>query len=391
MINIKFGKSVWNASQILFDITLVLWTVFSILFNYTTLSEAVGRNLTVLLYYVDGLAIIFLLFKVFFFTRYQSKELISILFILGTTFITYLQSGSRNMLILALFIIASKDIELNTTFRTMYKANFVLLCSIVLCSLMGILPNNITGRVSIRSCLGFIHPNNYGAMIINVTLLILFCNWENMKLRYWIIIIGLFCVDIIYPKSKTAYYIIILAILLYFATIKFSSKWIKSIFRIILKWLPVIILSVTIILTYMYIKEDSRAITINKILTTRVYQMSYYWQTYSVTLFGQHLNTVSSFEANSVNAMHALDNSYLNILLGSGVIIFILLVGSFLYLAAKATRMKNYKIACIIVIVFFWGFMETSIYKLEFNVVVLLLQVVLYSQSYFTKEGKIGV
>lgn len=391
MIKIKLGRSVCNASQIIFDATLVVWTVFSILFNYTTISTAVGRDLTILLYYVDGLAIVFLLFKLFFFTRYQSKELIIIFFILGTTFMTYLQSSSRNMFILALFIIASKDIELRTTFRTMYKANLVLLCSIIFCSMIGVLPNNITGRESIRSCLGFIHPNNYGAMIINVTLLIFFCNWENMKLRHWFIIIGLFCIDVMYPKSKTAYYIIILAILLYFATRKYSSEWIKSIFRVVLKWSPVIILIATIALTYMYIRGDFIAITINKILTTRIYQMTYYWQTYSVTLFGQHLNTVSSFEANSLNAMHALDNSYLNILLGSGVIIFILIVGSLLYLVVKATKMKNYKIACIIACVFFWGFMETSIYKVEFNVIVLLLQVVLYNQNYFIKEGKIGV
>ena len=138
---------------------------------------------------------------------------------------------------------------------------------------------------------------------------------------------------------------------------------------------------------YLYTVVDQKKL--NEMLTTRIYQMSYFWQTYSITLFGQYLNTVSSSAANSLNAMHALDNSYLNILLGSGVIIFILFVGSLLYMAVKATRMKNYKIACIVACVFFWGFMETAIYKLEFNAIILLLQTVLYNQNYLLgKDGK---
>lgn len=389
MTYIKLGRSEWEASQVVFDTTLLIWTILTILFNYTTLGIALGRDLTMLLYYVNRIALIFLLIKVIFMTKYRSNEIIAILIILGAAFMTYLQSGSIVMLILAAFIVASKDVKIDTTFQKMYKANLVLLCLIVLCALIGILPNKVTGVTSSRACLGFMHPNNYGAMIISVILLMLYCDWENMKLRHWIIIIGLFGMDVMFPKSKTAYYVIAFAVLLYFASREFSGEYIKSILRTILKWVPIVILIATIALTYMYINGYSIAVKLNEMLTTRIYQMSYFWQTYSITLFGQYLNTVSSSAANSLNAMHALDNSYLNILLGSGVIIFILFVGSLLYMAVKATRMKNYKIACIVACVFFWGFMETAIYKLEFNAIILLLQTVLYNQNYLLgKDGK---
>lgn len=389
MTYIKLGRSEWEASQVVFDTTLLIWTILTILFNYTTLSIALGRDLTMLLYYVNRIALIFLLIKVLFMTKYRSNEMIAILIILGAAFMTYLQSGSIVMLILAAFIAASKDVKIDTTFQKMYKANLVLLCLIVFCSLIGILPNKVTGVTSSRACLGFMHPNNYGAMIISVILLMLYCNWENMKLKHWIIIIGLFGMDVMFPKSKTAYYVVVFAVLLYVATREFSGEYIKSILRTILKWVPIVILIATIALTYMYINGYSIAVKLNEMLTTRIYQMSYFWQTYSITLFGQYLNTVSSSAANSLNAMHALDNSYLNILLGSGVIIFILFVGSLLYMAVKATKMKNYKIACIVACVFFWGFMETAIYKLEFNTIILLLQTVLYNQNYLLgKDGK---
>ena len=164
--------------------------------------------------------------------------------------------------------------------------------------------------------------------------------------------------------------------------------YIKKFLRFLLKWIPAVILVATIMLTYMYINGHSFALVINELFTTRIYQMSFYWQNYPVTLFGQHLDTVSSFEANSLNAMHALDNSYLNILLGAGIIIFLLLVGSLLYLAIKAVQGRNYKIACIIVCIFFWGFMETSIYKLEFNTMILLIGSVLYNYSLLGEDGE---
>lgn len=389
MTYIKIGKHRHNASQLLYDITLLMWTSLTIIFNYTTAGEAIGGDLMSLLYYINRGTIVLLFIKSFFLTRYSKIQLIVNIAILVVSALNYYQSGSVVMLILAIFIVALKDIDLTITFQRMCKLDIILLCLVVFFAFVGIIPNRITGTESARFCLGFLHPNNYGSMIISAVLLIMYCNWNELKARHWFVIIGLLGLDFAFPKSKTAYFIIILMIVLYFVVTKVSGVYIKKFLGFLLKWIPAIILVATIMLTYMYISGYSFALVINELFTTRIYQMSFYWQNYSVTLFGQHLDTVSSFEANSLNAMHALDNSYLNILLGAGVIIFLLLVGSLLYLAIKAVQGRNYKTACIIVCIFFWGFMETSIYKLEFNTMILLIGTVLYNNySLLRKDGE---
>lgn len=389
MIYIKMGKNKYNASQLLFDITLLMWTSLTIIFNYTTLGEAIGCDLLPLLYYVNRIALVFLLIKAILMTRYNKRQLIINIIILGVTIMTYYQSGSVVMLVLAMFLVASKDVDLNITFQRMCKWDIVLLCFIVSFSLAGIIPNRMTGVTSSRSSLGFLHPNNFGSMIINVILLVMYLNWGDLKARHWIVIAGLIGLDFMYPKSKTAYFIIVLIVALYIVGTKIPGGYIKRFLRTLLKWMPAIILAATVTLTYMYINEYSVAVAINELFTTRIYQMSFYWQNYSITLFGQHLNTVSSFEANSLNAMHALDNSYLNILLGSGAIIFVLLIGSLLFLAVRSAKVRDYKMACIVACIFFWGFMETSIYKLEFNSMILLIGTVLYNNyRIFRKAGE---
>ena len=138
---------------------------------------------------------------------------------------------------------------------------------------------------------------------------------------------------------------------------------------------------IAIIFVYDFNSKKLFAITLNSLFSSRIEQMAYFWGKYKITFFGQVLENVSSSMASTTMQMHGLDNGYLYMILGQGLIFTLI----FLLLSYRTLRKfyneKKYLYVLTMIIMFMWGMMETTVFRLELNCILLLFSYGLYFKN----------
>ena len=136
-----------------------------------------------------------------------------------------------------------------------------------------------------------------------------------------------------------------------------------------MKWLlaisPALLLSISVLLTEMYIRKNPLAFKISKMLSGRIYLQSYYWKRYPVNLFGRRM-------AEALTTERVLDSGYIRCLLQNGLIFTIFLCVAYALVILWAYRMRQYEIAFFAVFFIIYGFMEASFLRVGFNISLLL-------------------
>lgn len=318
-------------------------------------------------------------------SKFAKQELLKICCLLLLGAITTLCIQSESVLMLFVFCIAAKDIDLHTTFTRLLK---ILVCGtilIILMALTGVIENKAYHGTFIwdnRVYLGFKHPNHAGAIFLNIILLLIMLKHGELCKIDIAFVVLIEIINYLGPKSKTSLILGVVAVIVVVWINKFNNRLQKIIVSKI-KYLPMILGIFSILLVYGFYSNKVLAIIFNTLFSTRVEQMSYYWNMYDVTLFGQVLENVSSSNANTLLQMRGLDNGYLYMMLGQGVVFTVL----FVYLSIRSIRLfyieKNYVCITLLSIVFLWGMMETTMFKIEMNCMLLLL-----SQGIYYKRNK---
>lgn len=93
-------------------------------------------------------------------------------------------------------------------------------------------------------------------------------------------------------------------------------------------------------------------------LSNRLFLNHYFLNTYSLTLLGNDVVTTKYL---------ILDNSYINILLRFGILFLIFMYFNFYSIMKKLYREKNYILIIIFIILLFYGFSESFLYKVSAN------------------------
>lgn len=360
-------------NQIVFDVSFIGWISYYIIFFLSTINEMVPINMHV--HYLIILYVSLSSFLVIANSKYTKFEIINMMFLFLIGCIVLYFARSESVLLLFIFLCATKNIDYEVTFKRLYKTLIFICLIIIIFSVVGIIPNKESTGIVLqdrRVYLGFRHPNYCGTVFSNIIFLKIINTKAKFKIDDYLLIFLLEIINIIGPKSKTSLILGAFSILMVFVYNNINKRFFTNLFRTV-NYMPIIFILLSISSVYGYSNGFSWANTLNKLFSTRIEQMAYYWKNYRLTMFGQILENVTSSQSNTLMQMRALDNGYLYILLGEGVIFTIEYIFMFIKSSKEFILHKQIEKLIVLGILLLQGLMETFIFRIEMMPVLLIL------------------
>ena len=139
-----------------------------------------------------GCSLICLMIKLWNETHTQ-REIITDIIVVGFALLLYMNSKAITILMLAAFLVASKNIDVKRVIKYNLYFSIVLYITVIICSQIGIKQNvyvqikRMTGQVADRYSLGFEHPNQLHMYFFFIVLMWLYIYYEKVTLRALVI------------------------------------------------------------------------------------------------------------------------------------------------------------------------------------------------------------
>lgn len=347
---------------------------FSYFGGYYLIITTIGHHSTLL----RKMAVVLLFLKVLT-TRYTKREFGFVAVLLSLAFANYKVSGNTRALYNFLTICALKDVELKKVFRVSLGS----LVTIVL--LMGILAvTGVTGTLSItdyfgridpetgygkletRYCMGYIHPNSWAQAIFGILVLSIAGFYEKLDWK-GVIFFGIVNYTVyLYSISRTCFLggMILLCLFL-------LMKYVRKLFDLLIVrigfaagtaalWGSVFALRIEAV-TPIIAKWDM------KFFTGRLSMAKHFVDRWGISAFGRGI-------PDELDGGYVLDMGYTRMLLENGLVIYLLLFFSALFLLFYAFRRKRYEVVILMISIFIYGLYENeAIAQVPANLVIYYL------------------
>ena len=367
--------------QFVFDVSFVSWIVYYMFFGMSTFSDVIPFTVLserlFLLIVCIGCAFIIVN------SKFSKKELLIIMILFFVGILTALCTRSEAVVIMFLFFVATKYVDCEKTFRILFKAMLVSFILIIMLSLIGAIQNKGSYGNSIwdkRFYLGFKHPNYCGVILLNLILIRLINTKAKFRASDYLFSACLEIINLLGPKSKTNLLLGAIVIVGVFVFNFFNCKWLKTIILKI-RYMPLLLTGFSIFAVYGYNTNKSWGHILNSFFSTRIEQMAFFWNNYNISLFGQVLENVSSAQSSTLMPMRALDNGYLYMLLGQGLLFTLTFWGIYVRSIKCFIMQKRYDKLMVLIIVLLQAMTEALLFRIEMNVVLLILAAGLYCES----------
>lgn len=289
------------------------------------------------------ISIVFLIVK----KRYTLNTLILIGMVSLVLLYTSAKTGYSDPMISFLCIVAIKGKDFNTIVNKILKYYLLMFMVHFLLTIVGAFLGNvrlsIVNRGVLRYTLGFVHPNTTGAKFFVLLVLLL---WNRFKRIKWAEIISLFVLEtIVYYicKSRTAYILSIIALIL-FPIAQRPNVIIQKLFTNIAKFIfPATAIGIYVV-TVLYQKGNIIGILINKGLTGRINMAAYAMNRVGFTLLGREIDFYGRLSSYSYEySLHSFtfDCVYSFIFCSMGLVYLAVLSLLFFQLACKKNVLVN--------------------------------------------------
>ena len=362
-----------NLNKLIFYIAYILMLIYYMGSNIVILSNIKGYiiKFSYILLFIDCIT---------HFTKYKVKSLILIFICIVVSFISWRISGSGDIAILILFITSAKNIEFNNLIKFDIKIKSILLCVVLVAYILGMTDVYYMYRTdgTIRSSMGFSHPNIFATYVFSICCEYVYLNYKNMKLYKVILLIIISFIITYFSDSRTAQFAIIILALIWYINNKFNIFKYKVINKILT--IMFIILTGVSYGTGMLYAQGNKIIEItDELLTGRIKCIYYFINKYDINLLGNELELIGTREALEYNtSAKILDNSYIKILLQFGIVNYVLFVLLLYYGIKRAIKEKNYALCLIFLIYFIYGISENALYLIRYNIFLLYFSNIIY-------------
>lgn len=303
--------------------------------------------------------------------NYKKKQIIFFVFLFQVILINFFISKSNIILLSYIYILAFRNMYLDTVVKSLYKGTLFGFISVIILSYFDIIEASSFFRSEgIRNTLGFIHPNTTGQILFILILLYLYINYNTLSIKK-ILTVLFFLFFIQYQvDSRTSFYLSIFSILLFTLCRKITNNNIMNKLLLVSSRFTLFFGFVgSVILSNLYY-DYSWGIKLNSILSGRLRYQKIFIDDYSVRLFGQQIRQIGYSESKTIVGLEAmmLDNGYLKLLLVHGVIlsiVFIVLYFSIINLVINR-RNSTPMLICILSILMY-GLSESLILSAHLN------------------------
>ena len=316
----------------------VLFTIYCALnlLKFTSFQELSWMNIGLLYLLIRIVSTLVLGVRILV-QRFQAKQYALCLVVgscvLASTFI----SGSWNILLLLLFLIAGREVDLRKIAICVLCTNVAVIFLTVICANNGIIKKTtfIAGNgMPERQAFGFTHPNLFGLAVVTAC-----CAYAVLQYRKFgwkdLLIYGVAfyaCYELAYSRTS-AISILLIVFLSLFVTIDKHGRWDKLI--LVLGSLAFLGLSLFSIWLMVYFKPSiSWMSNLNSMMTGRLDLMHHYFETYGVHMFGFDFSKMQENYRGYYDTF-ICDNAFAHVVLESGIVVAALLFFAYEYVLLR--------------------------------------------------------
>ena len=360
-------------SQTLFYICFGLWYFAEILFKSTLSLPDIENYMT---YFVS-----FLLFiQIVFFQTYEPVELFRIVLISLLVVVITINSQEFNIMSAWLFIVAFKDADLDHTIKLAFKLLTIGIIAIMSLCAVGFIPDYTMYRGTLlRHSMGFAHPNYFGRTMFQWALCYCYLRWGKLSIAD--ILLLLFLAFFVYKVADSQTAIICILLLILFIMVTKCLEALKLSYRLMMARvcfaITLIIVIGSFILTWIDVEQNISLKLMDIFLSRRFYNCHRVLKMYGWKLFGNYIYLGNdAIDSIGLTSRIYLDNSYVGLWLRYGLVFACIFIVNYCLLYKTVGCVP--KIAMILLAFSFDGLMGSNIYKLFFNVFLLLFAYILY-------------
>jgi len=283
--------------------------------------------------------------------------------------LTMLFANTTFMVVLFLIFYLIREYQFN---KVISCFNLTLIFALVLtiaCSALSIIPMEDSVRLGeYRISLGFCNCTMPMSMLMFVYLNYLYLKKNKVKLYFLIAEFAVATAFYYFTKARTGYFIILLILLLSLvikANINFgflkrllSNKFVGA----IIICLPILFLSITLLMTYLFAIDNDFALKLNQVLSSRLVFQNNAIREKVLTLFGAD---VIWFDSNGFYC--GVDNSFMFYLYNYGILSSVLIYLIVSLNLRKALKNKDYLLLVILFIILCDGLVEPYLVDFKYN------------------------
>ena len=321
--------------------------------------------------------------------RDSSYKRIRLYVVLIIGIISSLSGAHKWMLELAILVIGLRGTDCDKILRSAYTGLVAGCVIIILLGASGVISGNTVTRSGIvRLSLGFYHPNILGMRFFQIIAMHLY--FQSKKgLRFFdaalAILMGLFIHLTANSRTSTFLMFVLGAAAFAFAMNRkkgaANAVLTAGVIKSVLKWMTMtsFLIPLFAIFGSLTLGKLPQAVGNATTLWSRFGQSRLYFDYYGLSWHGRALMNKDS--ANASYNMFTLDNGYMYLLLGFGVLAFSVFVIGELLLVFRAYRSEKWMLLIILILYLLFGMLETSLIRPHCNFFLLLLSEVLWEGS----------
>lgn len=284
--------------------------------------------------------------------HFSIKSFVKLVILTAITIITYFYNGADVFVYSILLLVLASNIYVEKIAKAYLWVTVVSTAVVMLLSFVGVSQLAMSAKGQIVYCFGFTTANTFAIITLKILLAVICAYYDKIRFRH-ILLLAMLCFLInCITASRTSFYASIVAIVLLLYAKYYRISFESKMSMVIISILPFIFVGLSILASSWYRNGAALGVLFNTLLSNRLYYANYYLQKYNFTIFGNTLETVSSYTARTLNVgWLGLDNSYLYAILGYGAIICIIIM--ILYCCGARTAWAEKKKGLIIAIIVF--------------------------------------
>lgn len=374
---IKIGKNFNIHSLYLF--IFGAYCFWEILLSSEITSVINGQLFSLLKYFNAGLILFFTMYEILKRKFCIEKEFVIFSGLILVSIVTLYFAKSLHLFVLYCFMFLFRDIKFERIIKTSYRTLVFTFCFILLLALCNVIPNvRHVRNEDIRYALGFSTPT-LGQSVFMFILLTRFYLKKN-KVSYLTLLVELLLSYVLYKftAGRTGFYLCILIIFVNFSS-KFLRKYAKTldkffknkVIRFLVIVLPIIFVLISLYFTRLYANGNSLAVSLNRLLSTRLELQDRAFKERSLTLFGANIQWVTSD-----GIYIGIDNAYLYYLFNYGIVNFIIILFLLSVSLKKSLKAKDYWLTVALILMMIDSLIEPYMIDFKYNCFILSLAVI---------------
>ena len=312
---------------------------------------------------LTNLSLILLAISIFLqIENYTKKEFLYILIMLIISIVTIIKTNDYIFLKFTLLLSSIKNVEFEKCVKLDLTSRLFIIPIVFILYKIGIAKDIISPYNGIiRHSLGFTNPNSLGMHILIFSFDVLYLNKNKIpKTKILLMIFLLFFVDY-FSGSRTTEIAMIISLILYLFYYNKKNILENRILKKVVCNSFALFTILTIIMYLSYLNGLNIGISLNEILSNRLYNIKYFFQMYNIGIFGKNLSMANL----------TLDNSYIYSILGLGIVVFSFYLIEFKRMFNWFYLKKEYLLIIILFSFMVYGIGERLWLAADYNIFIL--------------------